>query len=699
MPEVQSQGPRRLDLAPALAAGAAAQVIQAVCLREILQVARGGETVLGVALCAWLIGTSLGAALWRGRLLSAALLSAALPLATLLLLRRLPVPAGGWNPATGLAGALGAFGPGAFFATLLRRLPAGRAVAWEAAGACAAGALLTFALYPLLGAFALLGAAGALSLLAAGRLGWIPAAALIAAMPFAGRVERATLERQADAIWRGSTLVRSAETPYGRAAWLRRDGQWSLFLNGALAMISPDEIDAEALAAVALAAHPAPRRVLLIGGVAPGLLRECLRHPVEVLAVAVEDRAAIDIAREDLPSADRAAVDRARLLFGDPRRAAAAGPWDVVLVLAPEPLTLATNRFFTREFFSSVDLDPAGFLILPLPGAPNERETEVLARNVSVYRAMAPLRVEVLPGATDLLVASKGPPPDFAPDTLLARLSARNITLRHHAQDFFTEPYAPVQVVRATSAYRDYPVPPPPAVPFAVAAAPPAAPAPEPMENRDLHPGAVLHSAAALARMEGVPWLRQATQAARAAPLLVIALAAAGALVAWRRGQRAGSALATSTAGAASMGLWIVLLLAHQARVGALYGDLALLAAAFMAGFAAGARLRVGALGADALLLVVCALVALALAHGGRLVYAALCAAAGAAAGATLASAARSHPGAAARLYAWDLAGASVAALLFGTFLVPALGACWACATAAALKMVSLAGLLLARRR
>jgi hypothetical protein len=64
-----------------------------------------------------------------------------------------------------------------------------------------------------------------------------------------------------------------------------------------------------------------------------------------------------------------------------------------------------------------------------------------------------------------------------------------------------------------------------------------------------------------------------------------------------------------------------------------------------------------------------------------------------------LASAAARFPAAAARLYAWDLAGAALAALVFGTFLIPALGASWACAVAGGLKVLSLLGQLLARRR
>ncbi|MFQ5844231.1 MAG: hypothetical protein ACE5JG_04505, partial [Planctomycetota bacterium] len=63
MPALHAQGARRLELiAAAAAAGLAAQTVQVVCLREALQVARGGEAVLGLALAAWLGGGALGAA-------------------------------------------------------------------------------------------------------------------------------------------------------------------------------------------------------------------------------------------------------------------------------------------------------------------------------------------------------------------------------------------------------------------------------------------------------------------------------------------------------------------------------------------------------------------------------------------------------------------------------------------------------------
>lgn len=669
MPALQEQAPGGLGVArllvAAAAAGAAAQTSQAICLREVLEVARGGEAVLGLALAAWLAGGALGALTWRGAPRGTAAL-AFLPLLLVPLLRVLPVTPGGWAPLASLLALPMAYGPGAFFGSVLRRTPARRAIALEAAGSGGAGALLTLLLLERVPAMALVAAAGALCVAATTRRGL----ALLLLVPLAYPADGFLLDRRARGIWKGSEPVAIEESPYGRLLWLRRGEQRALFVGGQLALTSPDDVLAEAFVNVVLAAHPDPRRVLVLGPGTSGMLRECLRHPVEVLEVAVEDERILEVVGEGPGE-----PERVRIRVGDPRRIAAETPRDIVLSLSPEPLTLSSNRMFTREFFAAVNLAPGGFLAFTLPAAPNEREGEVMARNVSVFRALG--GAVVLPGTHDLLLSGA---PDVDPATLSARLLERGIALRHHAQDFFAEEFSPEEVSRVTAAYRDYPARPTPAVPFEVAAREPAAEAPEPLPNEDLHPGAVLLSAAALAREAGSPLLGWATRLAPFSPALLLALLLAG-----RR------ALPAATSGAASMGLWTTVLLAYQARVGALYGDLALLAAAFMAGLALGTRVRARPRVIDAAFAAAAAGVWLALPFAGRWTAVGLAIGVGGLGGATLAVAAAAAPERAPRLYAWDLAGAALAALVFGTFLVPALGALGACAAAAGLKLLSLA--------
>ena len=686
MPALQAQAPGRLDLVAAAATGLCAQTVQVVCLREIFQVARGGEAVLGIALASWLLGSGLGAATWRFGRVSAAALVMAVPLALVALLRAMAPGHGAWAPAAALLAGVAAYPAGAYFATVLRHVRAHAALMWEALGACLAGGLLSVVLLTAVDAFALLVVGGCVCVLGAGRAR--TAAVLLLLLLACPAAERATFALNSDDLWPGSEVVRAVESPYGRQLWLARGTQHALFSNGRLVLTLPDRIDAEAFVNVVLAAHPAPRRVLVLGIGGIGLLHECLRHPIERLEFAVQDASHLELLRPDLDERDRGALQRARLRTGDLRRIAAADPRDVVLVLAGEPLTLASNRFYTREFFDGVSLADGGIVAFALPGAANAREGEILARNVAVFRAARRFRVRVLPGPADIFLAGAG---DVSPVVLAARLRARGIEFAHHAPDFFAEAFRTEEVERVTRVYAEYPRRPPPAVPFALEPTRAAGPAVEPLPNSDLQPGAVLHAAAALARREQVPWLAAATGVAATTPWIMLAVAFAGLL--WtRRGVAA--VLTVATTGAASMGLWVVLLMLYQARVGALYGDLALLAAAFMAGFAIGTRLRASVLTGDIVLLIVCALPVLVPA-GGTVVIAVLVGVAG---GMSLANTVASRPESAARLYAWDLAGAAVAALFFGSFLLPAVGVVGACATIAALKLVSVAGQLLSMR-
>jgi len=485
------------------------------------------------------------------------------------------------------------------------------------------------------------------------------------------------------------------ESPYGRLYRLALRPQTALYVDGRLAVTLPAEVDAEAFAQVVLAAHPDPRRVLVLGLPGVVLLPEIARHGVAEITWAVDDARALNLLRPALPPVVAAALARTDVRVGDPRRIAGERAHDVVFVLAAPPATLGDNRFYTREFFRSVALEEGGICALTLPAAPNESEREVRARNVSVARAMTRLDYVVLPGVDDVLLAGR-PAPDVDPPLLAARLRARGVVLVHHAQDFFAEEFSPRRVLRATQAYRRYPEPVAPDVPFAVAATGSGPAPPDTAPNRDLFPAAVLHTAAALAREEEALGLAGAVRLARLAPLLLFVPALAWLVVAWRR-RAARGRLVAATTGAATMGVWIVLLLGYQARVGALYGDLALLAAGFMAGFAVGARLRLPLWQTDLGLILLAIAVPGGLGGVDRLGAVALAAVLGAVGGASLARVAVLHREHASRIYAADLLGAGAAALVAGGFALPALGAELTCASWAALKGLSLVGNLFGR--
>jgi spermidine synthase len=132
-----------------------------------------------------------------------------------------------------------------------------------------------------------------------------------------------------------------------------------LILNGRLNSAEQDEfIYHEALVQPAMLAHPAPKRVLVVGGGQGATLREVLRHPSVTQAVMVDiDAELVGLCKEWLPSFHAGAFDdlRTELVFADGRDWLTEQPndsLDVVILDLPEPLEDGPAlKLFTREMY------------------------------------------------------------------------------------------------------------------------------------------------------------------------------------------------------------------------------------------------------------------------------------------------------------------------------------------------------------
>ena len=131
----------------------------------------------------------------------------------------------------------------------------------------------------------------------------------------------------------------------------------SIYSNGVNLANAPDPSAAEEAVDYALLEHPAPQRVLLIGGGVNGAIGEALKHPSVVRLDYVElDPALIEMARQYFPVQAATLADaRVHVHYADGRRylKTAAGGFDVIVVDVPDPQTAQLNRFYTAEFFRS----------------------------------------------------------------------------------------------------------------------------------------------------------------------------------------------------------------------------------------------------------------------------------------------------------------------------------------------------------
>lgn len=148
-----------------------------------------------------------------------------------------------------------------------------------------------------------------------------------------------------------------------------------LILDDAVQTTESDEfIYHEMLAHVPLLAHPAPRRVLIIGGGDGGLLEETLKHPLEAAVMVEIDREVVAVTRRFLPGIPGAAFEdpRTRLVIGDGIRYMheTDETFDVILVDSTDPKGPAVG-LFGEAFYADARrrLTPGG-LIAVQSGSP-----------------------------------------------------------------------------------------------------------------------------------------------------------------------------------------------------------------------------------------------------------------------------------------------------------------------------------------
>ncbi len=170
-------------------------------------------------------------------------------------------------------------------------------------------------------------------------------------------------------IYRVGTLLHDDRSAYQRIRVIdNTDFGRMLILDDAVQTTERDDfIYHELLAHVPLCAHPAPRRVLIVGGGDGGLLREALRHPIDHATMVELDRDVVEVTRRLMPSVPGDAFDdrRTRLLIEDGIKFAkeTAERFDVGLVDSTDPKGPSLG-LFSREFYGDLarTLGPSGVL-------------------------------------------------------------------------------------------------------------------------------------------------------------------------------------------------------------------------------------------------------------------------------------------------------------------------------------------------
>ncbi len=588
-----------------LAIGALSVVAQVVLLRELNAAFYGVELLYLIGLAVWLVWTGLGTALAARRRRAPAVATlgwgfaavAPMVLGAVVFLR-----GSGWL----LHGVRGAYLPlwqqlGALAAALGPACVVfGSLFQWAARRAVASGRTLAHA-YAVESTGALGGGLAAAVLVRAGvqnltlAAGVAAAALLMALAGPAAQGRRSARVASAGVVilaaagvalapavdhhlsrWQQPELVEARDSPYARVAVTRRGDQVALFENNALAF-DTESADAESFAHLVLLQHPAPARVLLVGGGPAGLIGATLSHGVTAIDDVELDPVLVGLVARHAPQALRPSDRAVHLVVDEPRRfLRRAGRYEAMLVGMPEPDSGAANRFYTREFFALAarHLTVDGVLGLRLRGAENVWTPAELRRLSAVHRALGAVfaDVVVLPGPTVVIVASQAPLPRD-PETLAARLAARRIAARVVTPAYLRYVYTTVRRADLAAALAGSTVEP----------------------NTDTSPACYQDAAIIwlgkfwprVSRLDA-RGLRARTPGGRALRW-ALALGWLAVVFACRRKAGRRRRLLAFAAGFAGMVLETVWLIHYQMKQGALFEDLAALVSAFMAGLAAGA--------------------------------------------------------------------------------------------------------------
>jgi spermidine synthase len=730
--------------------GFSAVVGQIVLMRELIVVFNGNEMSMGIMLATWLLWTATGSGLGsrmafeeRGTRRAVAalncLLAFALPLsiwalrASKILFQAVPGELVG--PVPMLLASLASLSlfcivSGALFVAAARmgklecglssRSAASSAYMFEALGSAVGGIAASIFFLRFLEPFQIAAVVAVLNLgmaavllLRHGRwqfvaivitasLGLVPLLTLLAP----------TLERSAQTrLWQGFHLLASRDSIYGNLAAIETGSLRSIYSNGLLLANVPDPSAAEEGVHYALLEHPAPRRVLLIGGGINGSIAEALKHPTVKRIDYVElDPALIGFARQFIPAqvAAIATDSRVHVHYADSRHylRATEDKFDAIILNLPDPQTAQLNRFYTVEFFRSAraHLAPGGLLALELRSSEETMSPDLADFLRCIQHTLDqvyPYTVAI-PGDTIHFFAATEPAVlTDNPQALIARLRDRNLKTQYVREYFIPFRMMPDRMEQVREQLR-----PQPATPV----------------NRDFTPVAYYFNIVLWSTQFNTGWSRWFRAAAQIPFTSLMAVALASLLLvaillafAPRHESRAPVAAITSVAatGFTLMALQIFLLLAFQSIYGYVYHQLAILIGLGMAGIAVGswmaARRRGGnprsticalastqillALAAPALILTISLLARLTgpvtTWIAAQCVFPALAASSGVLGGCQFPNAtaiyldednSRRSLGA---LYAVDLLGGCAGALLLSTYLIPVFGfwrTAWLCA-------------------
>jgi spermidine synthase len=379
----------------------------------------------------------------------------------------------------------------------------------------------------------------------------------------------------------GSFQTAQAEYLYGQY-----QSQWVVVRQGSVIEAVPDPTSAGRIIALILSQNPKAKRVLVIGS-GLGLCRQFLQLPqIDRLVWAYPDGEYISRVLRVLPRDMGIADKRFENWTGDVRSILGRGRerFDLVIVNMPDVISSVSNRYWTLDFYGQVkrSLNPDGVLAICAASGENIMGTELITSGASAKQTLSRVFANMVfvPGDLAWFIASDGDNLTGDPGALRDRFASIPKSDAIYPANGLLSIYLPDRAAKAIDAYNsaDLPV--------------------EHLINLDSRPLANLYSLLLSARQSDAPvtrlfkYLLPAGFPVFLAPIIIYVLIRLIFILASQAGARVSifdCEFLVFSAGAAGIGVVIILMFLYQTRFGSLYLYIGAVSSLYMAGLAAGA--------------------------------------------------------------------------------------------------------------
>ncbi|HDI02839.1 MAG TPA: hypothetical protein ENF95_01750 [Candidatus Aenigmarchaeota archaeon] len=236
----------------------------------------------------------------------------------------------------------------------------------------------------------------------------LSAALLLSLLFFSLDFENITLQL----MFPGQEVIHHETSPYGNVVVTKAGRQLNFFENGAPLFSTLNTISNEETVHYAMVQHPNPKRVLLLSGGVAGTVKEIEKYAPEKIDYVELDPLILKLGKlytSNLNFSNLNVINQDARFFVKHANES----YDVVLIDLPDPETMQVNRFYTLEFFKELKriTKRDSVISLSLSSSENYMNPETAKMNSVLYNTLKKTfrYVIIIPGDENFFLASDSP--------------------------------------------------------------------------------------------------------------------------------------------------------------------------------------------------------------------------------------------------------------------------------------------------